>query len=157
LAQAARAYTSYSQPEIDYGKRQHVQVRPGGRQQNKEEAQLASRISLVKCAMVFTCVLAVFAIIHVSLDNAAVTLSLQAQTTTSEISDARHEVNELEVQVSSLSNPTRIKTEAAELGMHAASDPTVIYLSEDIVVTDDSGNLSLAGSTRVLAGNTITG
>ena len=41
--------------------------------------------------------------------------------------------------------------EANALGMVSPEAATVIRLSEDVVVTNGSGNLSLAGSVRVLA------
>ena len=52
---------------------------------------------------------------------------------------------------SSLSNPSRIKSEATALGMAAPESTSKIVLPEDIVATDGSGNLSLSQSLAAAA------
>lgn len=160
VAQAARAYEEYSREWASTPPRTNVQVQRGMRSERAVAAQESlspSVWSLFKCGVVLSVVLAAFALVHVSLDTATVSLSLEAQAISTQITDARHEANLLEVQASSLSNPARIKSAAAELGMSVPSNPTVIYLSKDIVVTDASGNLSLAGSARVVADAALAG
>lgn len=70
----------------------------------------------------------------------------KAEATQSQISEAREEAHALEVKLGALSNPTRIKGEAENLGMTPASDVVKINLTKDVVVLDDNGSLSLAGS-----------
>lgn len=70
----------------------------------------------------------------------------KAEATQSQINEAREEAHALEVKLGALSNPTRIKGEAENLGMTSASDVVKINLSKDVVVLDDNGSLALAGS-----------
>ena len=78
---------------------------------------------------------------------------MESQKVASELVDARHEGSLLEVEVSALSNPTRIQEAANDLGMISPETATVIKLGEDVVVTNAQGDLSLAGSLRVVARN----
>ena len=85
--------------------------------------------------------------------TASVSLSVQAQEVSTSLVEARHEGSLLEVEVSALSNPTRIQEAANELGMISPETATVIKLGEDVVVTNAQGDLSLAESLRVAARN----
>ena len=89
---------------------------------------------------------------RVALSSAAVTGSIQAQELSSKIDGARAQGNQLEVTQSSLSNPSRVKTEANAMGMAAPLETTTIDLGQDAVATDDAGNLSLSKSLRLAAG-----
>lgn len=160
MANAARAYQDFG---YIGGTAAPARTRTGGVRvhRNKTAVQAepiaVSQTMVAACAIVLTVVVTLFALLHVTLDNAAVTLSLNAQQISTQISDAKHEATNLQVQASSLANPQRIKTAAAELGMSSASNATVIYLSKDIVSTNAAGNLSLSQSMRVVAESTITG
>ena len=78
--------------------------------------------------------------------------SVQSQQLESQISDARASGNNLEVQQSSLSNPTRVKAEASRLKMAAPESVGIIDLGTDVVATDEAGNLSLSKSVQIAAG-----
>ena len=46
--------------------------------------------------------------------------------------------------VSALSNPARVKTEANAMGMAAPAETIVVNIGQDVVATDEAGNLSLS-------------
>ena len=94
---------------------------------------------------------AVIGFARVAISAATVTTSIESQQLAGQISDARTEGSDLEVTQSMLSNPTRIKAEAAALDMGAAADVENIDLSGDVVVTDEAGNLSLSGSVAAVS------
>ncbi len=151
VATAARAY------QDSRFERAYQPSRPGVRvhttHQRQEGASTSALITAAAFAMVIAVVVAVFAAVHVVLDSASVTLSMESQKVASELVDARHEGSLLEVEVSALSNPTRIQEAANDLGMISPETATVIKLGEDVVVTNAQGDLSLAGSLRVVARN----
>lgn len=154
MATAARAYqrTAY---ERDHGaSRPDVRVRVRTAAHSREEIeQTGTWIAMAIFAVVIALVVAGFAIAHVLLDSASVSLSVQAQEVSTSLVEARHEGSLLEVEVSALSNPTRIQEAANELGMISPETATVIKLGEDVVVTNAQGDLSLAESLRVAARN----
>ena len=94
---------------------------------------------------------AVIGFARVAISAATVTTSIESQQLAGQINDARTEGSDLEVTQSMLSNPTRIKAEAAALGIGAAADVENIDLSGDVVVTDEAGNLSLSGSVAAVS------
>lgn len=104
-----------------------------------------------KIAVVAFVLFAVIGFARVAISAATVTTSIESQQLAGQISDARTEGSDLEVTQSMLSNPTRIKAEAAALGMGAAADVENIDLSGDVVVTDEAGNLSLSGSVAAVS------
>ena len=148
MSSAARAYQSYGFESAYAPSRPDVRV-TRGRQTDVQST--SSYFVVAHVAAVIVLVMAVFAAVHVWLDSASVTYSVQAQNVATELSSVRHQGSLLEVEVSSLANPARIQAEANALGMVSPEAATVIRLSEDVVVTNGSGNLSLAGSVRVLA------
>ena len=113
-----------------------------------------SASALVFAAKVAACVVVVLAIlgfVRVTLSSATVATALETQELTSQIDVARSEGSKLEVQQSSLANPTRVRIVASSLGMAAPASTSVIDLSGDVVVTDEAGNRSLSGSAAALA------
>lgn len=151
MASAAHAYQGTSFERVYEAPRPNVRVRTNP--QKQEEASKKTLLTAVMFIIVLAVVAAIFAAIHVVLDSESVSLSVQAQTVSDNLIDARHEGSLLEVEVSTLSNPTRIQEEAQELGMISPDTATVILLGEDVVVTNDQGDLSLAGSLKVVARN----
>ena len=124
-----------------------IQVVPGTGPRTAAPALPDSVVFLAKTVAVVLVVLAL-----VALSSAAVTGSIQAQELSSKIDGARAQGNQLEVTQSSLSNPSRVKTEANAMGMAAPLETTTIDLGQDAVATDDAGNLSLSKSLRLAAG-----
>ena len=150
MATAARAYDAYGYERAYQPTRPDVRVRPGRVQ---EQASSNAWMTAVILATVMALICALFAILHVRLDSASVALSVQAQQVSESLVEVRHEGSLLEVEVSSLSNPARIQAAAEGMGMVSPETATVIKLGEDVVVTNSSGDLSLAGSLKVVARN----
>lgn len=145
---AERAY------EHDYRRRRDAQpdisVVPGGARR-ASQAQSSSLVTIAKIVAVALVVIALLGVARVTLSAQTVTVALETRQLSSQIETARSEGSVLEVNMSTLSNPTRIKTEATALGMAAPSSTTKFDLSGDVVVTDASGNLSLSGSMAACA------
>ncbi len=137
----------YAQPERD--PRRNISVVPGG----AAEAQTIAPawIFLAKTAAVVLVFLALLGFARITISSATVTTALETRELSSQIDTARSAGNVLEVQQSSLSNPTRIKDAATLLGMSAPAYVANIDLSGDLVVVDAAGALSLSGSAAVLA------
>ncbi len=150
MASAVRAYQSYGYERVYQPSRPDVRVRQGKNQQH-ESSGLWLTAAVLVAAM--SLVVALFAVAHVWLDSASVSLSVQAQSVSTSLVEVRHEGSLLEVEVSSLSNPTRIQEAANALGMISPDSATIIKLGEDVVVTNAEGDLSLAGSLKVVARN----
>lgn len=126
-----------------------IRVVPGQRP-NREVEELPSVVLLVaKIVAVFFVVFALLGFVRIGLASATVTTAVATEDVLEQIDYARSAGNELEVRESHLSNPTYLKAEAAKLSMTAPSETTVISLEPDVVVTDDSGNLSLVGSLKL--------
>lgn len=133
--------------------KRRVDVIPGGAKGRAVEESPAHAFAM-RVAKITVAVAVVFAGIgvgRVTLSAATVAEALDAREVKNQLEDARSSINQLEVMQSSLSNPTRIKTEAAALGMASATDSVVLDLSGDVVATDEAGNLSLSGSLSMMA------
>lgn len=161
MASAARAYQPYSYAEayqqpLPRAPRTylrpplHTQTRPQRKTsaQTEQSTQTLYRFAVFLAIIVF--VIAVFSGIHVLLDSASVSLSVEAQQVSNNLVDARYEGSLLEVEVSTLSNPTRVQNAAQDLGMISPDNATVILLGHDVVVTNAQGELSLAGSLQAV-------
>ena len=142
---AVPAYTRAAErvPER-YPERPRISVVPGG----KPHVETLSP-AIVTLARVVAAALVAFALI--ALTAAAVNVEIESKSYDSLIDTARSEGSSLEVAQSSLSNPSRIKSEATALGMAAPESTSKIVLPEDIVATDGSGNLSLSQSLAAAA------
>ncbi len=133
--------------------KRRVDVVPGGAKGRAQQTSPAHAFALkfAKATIVAVIVFAVVGFGRISLSAATVAEALQAREVTNQLEDSRSSINQLEVTQSTLSNPTRIKNEAAALGMTTAAETIVLDLSGDVVATDADGNLSLSGSLDVLA------
>ncbi len=121
-----------------------IEVVPG--RKNQVETLSPGIIRLAKCVAAVLVLLALVSFVRIGLTAAAVTVEQESKSYDSLIDTARSEGSSLEVAQSTLSNPSRIKSEASALGMSAPESTSKIFLSADIVVTDDAGNLSLSQS-----------
>lgn len=144
-----REYERTARPERQ--RTPDISVMPGRRQQAQSQPLPSSIIFLAKTIAVVLVVLALLGCVRITLSSATVTTALETRELSSQIDSARSEGNSLEVAQSSLSNPTRIKDAATQLGMSAPAYVATIDLSGDVVVIDAAGNLSLSGSAAVLA------
>lgn len=153
MAGAAPAY-SYSYPERvpERPERPRVRVVPGHGANTSTQTIPSTVIFMAKTAAAVLVVAALLCFARIAIASATVATSMQSQQLESQISDARSGGSNLEVQQSSLSNPTKVKTEANRLKMAAPASVGVIDLGTDVVATDDAGNLSLSKSVQIAAG-----
>ena len=93
-------------------------------------------------------VLAIVFFARLSLASATVTTMIQSDATSSAISEARAQGNDLEVEQTVRSNSATLKAAAADLGMVAAESSETIVLDKDVVATDAEGALSLSESVK---------
>lgn len=131
-----------------------ISVVPGaGRRTQAQEGLSAAALTLAKLCAVVCIALALVALARVAITSAAAACALETREITQNIEDARSQGAELEVAQSVLSNPTRIKTQAQAMGMMAPTPEfsEQIALPQDIVATDEAGNLSLSASAAALA------
>lgn len=134
----------YAQPDIS--------VVPGRGRVAQSETLSSSVLLIAKVVAVALVVAALFCVARVALSSAAVSVALESQQLSSQIETARTEGNQLEVEQSTLSNPTTVKNAATALGMAAPDETVQLALSEDVVKTDEEGNLSLSRSVAAAAG-----
>jgi hypothetical protein len=90
---------------------------------------------------------------RVTLTSASVATALEVDQLATSIDSARVSGKALEVEQSTLANPTRIKSEAAALGMVAGQYTSVIDISGDVVALDAAGNLSISESINLALQN----
>lgn len=145
---SAQPAYSYPRPSRSVPSRQRPDVRtiPGG---TPREGGLSPQVlALAKIAVFAVLFIAALCCARVAFAAATVSTLAESQTLSSQISQAREEGTSLEVSYSTLSNPSNIKTQAAELGMVSSESTEVITLEEDVVAVDDTGALSLSESLK---------
>ena len=123
------------------------------RGKGKSQAPQALPSVLVQAAVVAVVVFVLLAAVgfcRVTLTSASASAAIQAKNLDSEIYDARTSGADLEVLQSSLSNPSRIRIQAASLGMVEPEVVTSINLAGDVVTVNEQGALSLSGSAQAL-------
>ena len=135
---AAPAYRPETEPDFE--------VIPGRRTQPEVVELPASVMTLARVVVMVALVIAAIACVRVGLSAMSVSTLIEVNELSDQIELARETGNNLEVMQSQLSNSTHIKLEATSLGMTAAEETSVITLSDDVVATDEQGNLSLSGS-----------
>ncbi len=106
---------------------------------------------VIRAAAYFIVMVLLVGFINITFVGATQSLAQEAESLQTSISQARESSKATEVQLGLLSNPTRIKEKAEEMGMSASSNPILIDLSDDVVVTDESGNISLTGSLAAIS------
>ncbi len=131
--------------------RPRVRVVPGQKTRTSTQTTPSTVVTLAKAAAVVLVVAALLCFVRIAISSATVSTSIESQQITSQINDARSGGTGLEVQQSSLSNPTRVKGEATRLKMAAPETVATIDLGTDVVATDDAGNLSLSKSAQIAA------
>lgn len=156
----SRSYSFASQPYIggsaapaitpkkDREKNTNLEFWVGGRKdtQAATDAVPDSAPFLFKvCAYLIT-VLCIVGAINVTLTGATQSSAQEATSIQTSIDKSRESGKAAEVQLGLLSNPTRIKEKAEEMGMKAATSTITINLSDDVVKLDGDGNVSLTDS-----------
>ena len=154
---AARAYSYHYDyyadnaeraPEQAPSRRPDINVIPGGRTAGRASAQdaplsagakAAAKVALAAIVLVFAvCLLSVF------ISAATMELSVDNESLSAAIAEEQVDASYLEVSVTTLASSSRLKEEAAELGMVEAESVETIVVATDVVVCDDAGNLSLS-------------
>lgn len=135
---------------LEQAPRTPFEVLPGGRAGKRQQADINPIVSIAKLVLVFVIVFAVIGAVRITLSSSTVASALEAKRIENEISLARSNASELEVIQSTLSNPSRIKSEAVSIGMASPATTAYMDMSGDIVVKDADGNLSLTGSMSAL-------
>ncbi len=150
MAQAARAYAYPERSrEVERPARPRVKVVPGASPRTSVETVSSAVLvaaKVIACVLVFVTALG---FVRIGLAAATVTTSLSTQEISADLTTARSAAATLEVQESTLGNPTRIKDVASELNMAAPAEVSVLSLPVDVVATDAAGNLSLTESMRL--------
>lgn len=145
---AAPAY-AYPRPERAWeDERVRVRVVPGQAPRGATHAAPAAFFFVVKTIAVVIALFTVVGIVRVALSSAALTASMDSQDVSADLDAARSYAATLEVGESSLSNPTRIKEAASDLGMGTPVETVTITLPRDVVAVDEAGTLSLSESIR---------
>lgn len=147
---AAASSTAYSnaapklkqQPAL----RPDVVVIPGGAKNNPQFQTLSERSTFIFKMLIAAAV--VFAIIcsaRVWLSTSTVQALENVETLQASVSDARSAGNELEIEHSTLTNPTRIQSEAKSIGMSYANDVERISVTLPASIkTYKDGSISLS-------------
>ncbi len=150
------AYDPAYEPEYDPDRyrRPDISVVPGTG--NRSAAQTLSPAVRFGVGVAIAVLLAfsLLGFLRITLFSATTAVGLEAQEYTNQLDAARSQTSDLEITLASLSNPVRIKSEATDLGMESAGSAVLIDLTNDVVVTDSNGALSLSGSVAALASNT---
>lgn len=128
--------------------RQPFEVVPGGNRHSNQDQASSAVMLFAKIVIAGILIFAMIGAIRITLSSATVAVALETKQLDSQIDDARDAGSLLEVQQSTLSNPTRIKSEAESIGMSAPKSTVFIDISGDIVETDPTGALSLSASVQ---------
>lgn len=149
MAGAQGAYRLYDLPERAPERVSSPSVRalPGGRAA-RENALSPAIVTAAKLTAIVMVVLAVVCFARLSLASATVTTMIQSDATSSAISEARAQGNDLEVEQTVRSNSATLKAAAADMGMVAPESFATIVLDKDVVATDAEGALSLSESVK---------
>ncbi|BAK44139.1 hypothetical protein [Eggerthella sp. YY7918] len=149
---AAPAYSYYPERIPQQAPRTRVRVVPGRGPLTQAPTLPESVVLLAKVVAVVLVIVSLAAFARIALSSAAVSTSVQSQELSQQIDEARASGASLEVSQSLLTNPTRLKREAAAIGMAAPETIGTINLAADVVVCDAEGNLSLSKSVAAAAG-----
>jgi cell division protein FtsL len=141
------AYTPTRQSTQRYP-RVTTNPRPRAAQAPKSALTLALKVAAVVCVLFVA-----IGVCRVTLTSASVATALEVDQLATSIDSARVSGKALEVEQSTLANPTRIKSEAAALGMVAGQYTSVIDISGDVVALDAAGNLSISESINLALQN----
>ncbi len=148
---AAPAYSRYPKRAPEQAPRARISVVPGSGKRTQTSTLPSNVVFLAKAIAMVLLFVAVVAFARIGLMAAAISTSIESSQLSAQIEEVRSSSAALEVSQSVLSNPTRVREEAAELGMVEATDVSFIAMPQDVVVTDESGTLSLSQSVATAA------
>ncbi len=118
-----------------------------GKGRSPEVSSLPQSVfGILRVGAVVAIVIAVLCCVRVGLTAASVSTVIATSELSSQIEAERTAGNDLEVQQSQLSNSMHVRIAAEGLGMAAPAATEAVVLSEDVIATDASGNLSLSAS-----------
>ena len=117
------------------------------RSARKEEGVSAAFFAFLRVFVVCIVLGAVVGCASIALRSATVTTTMATEHLSEQVSTMQAYAASLEVQESSLSNPSYMRSVAtAQLGMAPAIQTSTIEVERDVVCYDQDGNLSLSGS-----------
>lgn len=125
-----------------------IQVVPGHGMRIQTDGLSPTVLFLAKAFAVLMVVFAILGFVRIGLASATVNTALASEKISTQIDAARSSGSDLEVRESLLSNSTYIKTQATGLKMEEATEVATITLAQDVVATDEAGNLSLSSSLK---------
>ncbi len=141
-----RAYQAAPARKPQQEPRPRISVVPGRGPQQQPRILPVNVVFLAKVVAVVLVVVSIIAFVRIGLTSATVATSMDSQTLSEQISEARASGESMEVSQSFMSNPTYLKMQAAALGMSAPETIDTIDLGVDIVACDGAGNLSFSKS-----------
>ncbi len=139
-------YSAYPRSIEQTSRPGSISVIHGNKPKHEAKGFATSPWKLFALGILAICLCTVLGVISLNLSAAAVSTSMDSQTLSSQIEEAKTEGTALEVTESLLSNPTRVRQQAEKLGMATDANAQVIDMEKDVVCTDDAGNLSLSAS-----------
>lgn len=136
---------------LEYEEEQTFGVVAGRRRASAIETLPRQVIVAARILVAIAAAIALVCCVRVALTAASVSTSLESSAMSAQIETARSTGNDLEVQQSQLSNSMHVRLAASSLGMAAPAETAAVVLTPDIVVTDETGALSLSGSLAAIA------
>ncbi len=115
------------------------------------EAVSPQVVMLARVAFIAIALFAVIACARVAIHTATLNVMLENEAIATQIEEVRSTSASLEVEESTLGNPVNVKRAAKKLGMSQPVYSETVMLGEDVVATDEAGNLSLSKSLAVAA------
>ncbi|MBQ9690769.1 MAG: hypothetical protein IJV62_01480 [Eggerthellaceae bacterium] len=122
-----------------------IRVRPGGARDGRVSIPAHVQHAFV-IALVGVFFVALISFVRIALITQTVQMSIEANTLDQQIEALHSQSAALEVQHSRLANTSVVREQALAMGMTSPESITYVDLSEDVVVTDAAGDLSLVGS-----------
>ena len=117
------------------------------RASRQEPGVSASLVATLRFAAVALVLFAVVGCVSICLRSATVTTAMATEHLTEQVSAMQAYAASLEVEESSLANPSYMRSVAvSQLGMVPATQTSTLEVERDVVCYDQDGNLSLSGS-----------
>ena len=109
-------------------------------------------VEVAKMAAIIIVVVAALCFARIALTNATVSVMVDSDALSTQISEARSMGTSLEMEQSTLSSTAAINSAAKRLGMAAPYEIGTIELSPDVVATNANGSLSFSDTVKNLVG-----
>lgn len=156
MASAQPAYRRFAYPEYapERARRVNVRVLPGRTSRTSTNTAPSIKALAISIAIVLVFA-AVLSFARIALTSATVSTLIEADTLSSEISEARSYGTSLEMQQSVLVSTPALDSAVKRLGMVPVMEIETLTLGTDVVAVDAQGNLSLSDSVKNLVGTQV--